>query len=228
LPGAAHGVYCGALPVEGPRFRLGREGQEGSLVTRVALIGLPGAGKTAVAPILARRLGFEIVDLDAEIERLADASVSTIIDARGEAVFRDLESRALERALGQRPSEAGAPVEGGRVVACGGGVLGRAENRERLKRRAWVVWLRVDTATAARRLAAVGSAGGEGAEERPLLRGGGTIVAKLGALLEARAAAYEAAADASVETRDRTAAEVAEAITPLWEAHRARWGSSES
>jgi len=79
------------------------------LVTRIALIGLPGAGKSAVAPLLARRLGFESVDLDREIERLAGASVSAVLDAEGEERFRDLESLALAEAL----DGSGARVVGG-------------------------------------------------------------------------------------------------------------------
>ncbi|MBI4364175.1 MAG: shikimate kinase [Candidatus Latescibacteria bacterium] len=209
----------------------------------VALIGLSGAGKSAVAPLLAGRLGFECVDLDREIEGLGGAAVAAIFDERGEAAFREIESHALAVALAPGGPDIDASPGGdgptGRVVACGGGVLGSARNRDLLKRRAWVVWLRVEPAVAALRLgkgAQTGRAGAEGgagarsaarAEARPLLRGG-PLEERLGSLLEARAQAYAEAADVAVDTRDRTIEEVADAIVPLWETHRARWGSSGS
>lgn len=191
-------------------FSLHRRGEP--LVTRIALVGLPGAGKSTVAPLLARRLGFESVDLDREIERLAGASVPAILDAQGEERFRDLESLALAEALdGARP----------RVVACGGGILGRARNRQLLKERARVVWLKVDPGTAAARLRALGT------PERPLLRGA-PLEERLGDLLASRGSGYAQAADGSVEAGAGGPEEIADRIVALIAALQARWGSSES
>jgi shikimate kinase len=54
------------------------------------------------------------------------------------------------------------------------------------------------------------------------------LAQRLEALLRSRRAAYEAAADFTVETRGRAPAEVAEAIAPLWESFLGRWASSGS
>jgi shikimate kinase len=166
---------------------------EETLVEHVALIGLPGAGKSAVGALLARSLGRVSADLDRAVERAAGRPVPAIFAAEGEGRFRDLESLALAELL-----HGTAPL----VLACGGGVLGRAANRELLKEQARVVWLTVQPEEAAARL------GPEGWKERPLLRGV-PGAEQLRALLDRRAAAYAAAADLRVTTDGLTAAEVA-------------------
>ncbi len=86
------------------------------------LTGFMGAGKSAVGRELARRLGWRFVDLDREVEALAGKPVPRIFAEDGEERFRALETEALRSAL-----------SGGRtVVATGGGVLLRDENRSLL------------------------------------------------------------------------------------------------
>jgi len=152
------------------------------------------------------------VDLDREIERLAGRGVPAIFEEEGEERFRDVESLALAHVLG-----GASPV----VLACGGGVLGRAANRELLKTRARAVWLRVDPETAARRL------GGPGEPARPLLLGA-PVEGRLRSLLTRRGPAYAEAADASVETAGRTPEEVAERIAAEIDRSGLRWDSSAS
>ena len=101
-------------------------------VRKLALVGLPGSGKSAVAPVLAERLGWECIDLDVEVAASAGRPVSTIIAEDGEAVFRELELIALVSAL-RRPGEA--------VIACGGGLMAQDEARRRLLDGAFVVLL---------------------------------------------------------------------------------------
>jgi shikimate kinase len=149
-----------------------------------------------VAPLLARRLHCESVDLDVEIERLAGRPVPTILETDGEDRFRDLESRALVEALDR---------EGPVVLACGGGILGRIPNRDLLRARASVVWLSVEPGTAAERL------GSAGQQSRPLLRGG-ALAERLEKLLECRAEAYADLADLVVSTEGHTPQEVAQRI----------------
>jgi shikimate kinase len=165
-----------------------------------------------VAPLLAARLGFTHVDLDQRIERDEGVTVAELIRSRGEEAFRELEARALARALEEGASE-------GLVIACGGGILGRKENRERLGA-AHVIWLVVTPETAAGRM------GSAGRDSRPLLDGG-TVVDRLRSLDGARRDAYRRAAHATVDTEGRSATEVADLAAATWR-ERAAWDSSAS
>ncbi len=173
------------------------------MTARIALIGLSGAGKTTVAPVLAGRLGFQWADLDALIEARVGTTVGRYIQTEGEAAFRERESAALREWL------EGASDAAGLVLACGAGVLGREENRRLLRAAAFTVWLSIDPDTAARRL--------EGAKtaRRPLL-GGGPVPDRLRALLDERESLYRAAANATVETGPKNPDEVAAAIQAIW------------
>ena len=166
-----------------------------------------------MAPLLASSLGFAYVDLDARIERDEGAAVSDLIGGRGDASFRAVEVSALERALEGEGAE-------GLVIACGGGILGREENRERLRRSAFVVWLDVPPETAAERI------GTAGRQARPLLHGG-DMVDRLREVERARRGAYLAAANATVDTAGKSAAEVADAVLAAWRA-RTAWDTSAS
>lgn len=97
------------------------------------LVGPMGAGKTTIGRHLARLLERQFVDLDAEIEARCGADIPWIFDVEGEQGFRDRES-ALLREMVARP---------GLVVATGGGVVLRAENRCLLRENALVIYLSV-------------------------------------------------------------------------------------
>jgi shikimate kinase len=88
----------------------------------VAIIGYMGSGKTTVGRTLARALGWELVDLDRAITKDAGRTIPEIFERSGEEYFRDLEHRALLAALDRE-----------HVVACGGGIVVRPENREVLR-----------------------------------------------------------------------------------------------
>jgi shikimate kinase len=85
----------------------------------VYLVGLMGAGKTTIAKVLAKRLAYQFVDSDHEIEARTGVSLPTIFEIEGEEGFRKREAQVIEDLSSLR----------GRVVATGGGAVLRAENR---------------------------------------------------------------------------------------------------
>ena len=67
----------------------------------IALVGMPGAGKTTVGALLAQAMGRPFIDLDQQIEQEAGMSIPQIFERRGEAYFRDLEAEMTARASAQ-------------------------------------------------------------------------------------------------------------------------------
>jgi len=164
----------------------------------IALIGLMGAGKSAVARVLGERLGVSVADLDGMIEAVEGCSVAELFERAGEAWFRRRESELLAEAI----------RSGVQVVACGGGVVLDAERRRLLRERCRVVWLEASPETAAGRLEAVD---GHAASVRPLLAGQ-PARERLAQLLAERAPLYAEAAHARVATDGRSPEQVADAV----------------
>lgn len=102
------------------------------LAIRVALIGLPGSGKSTVGRQLARRIGIGFFDSDHIIERRVGCSISEYFEREGEEAFRDIEQSVLEELT---------QVEA-YVLSTGGGAVLRSENRAYLHNRAQVIYLR--------------------------------------------------------------------------------------
>jgi shikimate kinase/3-dehydroquinate synthase len=119
----------------------------------IVLVGLMGAGKTAIGKRIATRFGLPFVDADHEIEEAAGMTVAEIFSRYGEQAFRDGERRVIARLL------AGAPV----VLATGGGAFMDDETRALVRARGLSVWLRVPLPVLVRRVS--------GRTDRPLLTG---------------------------------------------------------
>lgn len=99
--------------------------------TNVIFIGMMGSGKTTVGRLVAERTGREFIDLDEMIEKTAGKKIVQIFDEVGEDGFRDLESEVLREVSSATHA----------VIATGGGIVIRPENREILQRLGIVVWL---------------------------------------------------------------------------------------
>lgn len=109
----------------------------------IALIGMPGSGKSSVGRQLARKLGVPFADSDAVIEGRLKEPIRTFFAREGEAAFRDVEQAVIgELCAGERPG----------VLATGGGTVLREANRDVLGAAATVVYLRCTPEELYRRL----------------------------------------------------------------------------
>jgi shikimate kinase len=100
----------------------------------VVLVGMMGAGKTAVGTQLARSLGVPFRDSDAAIVEAANMTIAEIFERDGEAFFRHKESQVIERLLQGRPA----------ILSTGGGAYMSGDNRAMITRMGVAVWLKVD------------------------------------------------------------------------------------
>jgi len=101
----------------------------------VYLAGFMGSGKTTVARMLADRLGWDFIDLDAEIEAAENATIAQLFESRGEPEFRRIETEALRKIM--RVIERGMPS----VIALGGGSFAQPVNAELLENHGISIWL---------------------------------------------------------------------------------------
>ena len=163
----------------------------------VVLVGMMGAGKTAVGKALATRLNVSFLDSDAEIETAAARTIPEIFARDGEEFFRLKESQIIERLL-----------EGANgILSTGGGAFLAARNREAISARGVAVWLDADLPLLWQRV--------RHKESRPLLRTADPL-STLTALYEARVDIY-ALADLRVKVDpvasiEETAAQVLEVL----------------
>ena len=162
-------------------------------VSRLVLVGLSGSGKTTVGSLLAGRLGWELLDVDAAVAAAEGLDIAAIFRAHGVAGFRRREAAAVGAAL----------VRSRVVVVPGAGWAAQPGALDGLPSDAVVVWLRVDPAVAAERLRGT-------TEERPLLAQG-DMATRLAEMHAERQSSY-ARAGIVVDTDGRTPEEVAEQI----------------
>jgi shikimate kinase len=100
----------------------------------IALVGMPGGGKSTVGRHLARHLGWRFVDTDAEIEHRIGVSIGAYFQTHGEEAFRDVEETVLLDMIRVGGTSC--------VLATGGGIVLRAGNRDVLRAAGTVVYLR--------------------------------------------------------------------------------------
>jgi shikimate kinase len=167
-----------------------------SLPRTVALVGLMGAGKSAIGRRLAQRLGLPFVDADDEIERAAGCTIAEFFERFGETEFRAGERRVIQRLLEGPPH----------VLSTGGGAYIDSETRALMRDKALTVWLRAELDVLFDRV--------KKRSHRPLLRQGDPRET-LGRLMEQRYPIYAEAdliVDSTAQPADRTTEQVIEAL----------------
>ena len=126
---------------------LGTGGGNTAVCTRVALIGLRGAGKSTLGQMLAEDLGYPFVELSREIEKFAGCSVSEIQALYGMNAYRRYERRALEEAIQIYPEA---------VIATPGGLVSDPATFNQLLSHCTTVWLQADPEDHMKRVTAQG------------------------------------------------------------------------
>ena len=147
----------------------------------VVLVGMMGAGKTAVGRALAARLDVPFLDSDAELERAANMTIAEIFERDGEAFFRDREMEVINRLLEEERG----------ILSTGGGAFLSGRNRSLISEKGVSVWLNADLELLWSRV--------KHKDTRPLLRTSNPY-ATLKSIYEARVPIY-AKADLSVRAR---------------------------
>jgi len=122
--------------------------QQFSVTPNISLIGMPGAGKSAVGKALARHLGWDFVDTDRQIERDAGTSLQQLLDERGHLALRELEETHI---LALTPNKS--------VISTGGSVVYSPHAVSHLRRLSTVVFLDVELATVKARVQNFGERG---------------------------------------------------------------------
>lgn len=156
---------------------------------RIYLLGFMGCGKSTVGQILAKKLRWSFLDLDEEIQRGEEHSISFIFQNLGEAHFRELEYRYLKEASGRENT----------VVALGGGTFVDPRNRSIIQESGTSVWLKISLPTVLERIENNGS--------RPMFRNED----QLARLYHRRTPSYRMAR-VHISTDERTPEKVAEEV----------------
>jgi XRE family aerobic/anaerobic benzoate catabolism transcriptional regulator len=160
----------------------GESGDATARRTRIALIGLRGAGKTTLGQRLADDLGFTFIELSREIEKFAGCQISEIHNLYGANAYRRYERRALEEAIQIYPEV---------VIATPGGLVSESANFNLLLTHCTTVWLQASANDHMSRVAAQG-------DLRPMAASP-EAMEDLKRILEGRSAFYSKA-DLSIDT----------------------------
>lgn len=161
----------------------------------IVLIGFMGSGKSSVGRYLARKFQWKFIDTDQYIENREGRKISRIFSEDGEEAFRRMETEVLKELIADGAEHI--------VLAVGGGLPVRKENRDLLKRFGTVFYLKATLDTLERRLS--------GDTSRPLLQGG-SLREKIAQMMEQRGQIYRSLADCEIRTDKESFEKIGQAI----------------
>lgn len=164
----------------------------------VTLIGYRATGKSTVGPALARRLGWECVDSDLEVERRTGRTISQIFSEAGEPEFRRLERETIRELLTRDKL----------VLSTGGGAVLDEHTRHDIKTAGQVVWLQASVESILKRLAADADTD----QRRPNLTDHADLRTEVTEVLKQRTSLYADAATIVIDTDDLDGDSVTEAV----------------
>ncbi len=173
-----------------------------SRATRIALIGLRGAGKSTLGKMLAEHLGFPFIEISRQIESLAGCGAAEIQDLYGANAYRRYERRALEEAIQLYPEV---------IIATPGGLVSDASNFELLLSHCTTVWLQANPQDYMQRVIAQG-------DFRPMA-GSTEAMQDLRGILSAREDFYSRA-DCNLNTSEQPLQETYQRLVDLLEQKR--------
>ncbi len=163
----------------------------------ISLIGMMGAGKSAVGNNLSRILtGYSFIDTDEEIARLENKSINDIFNKFGEEYFRNLETKILKNIL----------KNDNQIISTGGGIIISDENIRELKQNSFAVYLKADTDTLFERV--------KNNKERPILNVD-NVKQKIDCILAKRELKYQNCANMIISTQDKTINEISAEIAEI-------------
>ncbi len=194
IPAGLAGLYAMLARLDGARLAGAKhlladwlgQSEDPSRSSRIALIGLRGAGKSSLGQALATRRGVPFIELDHEVERQSGMDLRDIFEMHGQDGFRRLERQVLEAVL------AGC---GPMVLAAGGGIVAEEPTLDLLLSRCLTIWVRTSPEEHMQRVVTQG-------DDRPM-RDNGNAMADLRAILASREALY-ARADMVLDNEGRT------------------------
>lgn len=163
-------------------------------MSKIILIGFMGCGKSTVGKRLSYAFRKPFLDTDKIIEKKVNMTISELFQEKGEEYFRDMETVCIKELIKE---------SGEYIIAAGGGLVLRSENRRLLKELGRVIYLRAKPDTIYERL--------KKDSTRPLLQGDNPKE-KIRTMMSERAAVYEEAAQIIVDVDDKEFEEIVKEI----------------
>ena len=162
---------------------------------KTILIGFMGTGKTSVGKLLSSKLNTKFIDMDNEIEKREQKTISNIFKEHGEDYFRQLESNLLKELL----------KEDNIVISTGGGIITKQENIELLKEEERVIFLDASVEKIQKNLS-------KEIDKRPLLKESKNTYETINKLLEKRLNKYNDISNIKISIDDKNINEVVSEI----------------